>query len=82
MNEPQHWLVRPATIRLLWKLFIGVLAATVLVDLAVEHHGGLFGIDESFGFAAWFGFVSCVVLIALSKLLGVFLKREDSYYDE
>lgn len=75
-----HWLVRPATIRLLWVVFIAVLVLTVLGDLVVEHHPH-FGFDASFGFGAWFGFASCVALIAFAKLLGQFLKRPDTYYD-
>ncbi len=81
MAEPLHWLVRERTIKLLWKLFIAVLAATVLAEFVIEQHDGHFGIDETFGFSAWFGFVSCLVLVAVSKLLGVFLKRKDTYYD-
>jgi hypothetical protein len=54
-----HWLVRPETIKRLWRVFIVVLAVTVLFDLVVEHHPH-FGIDGTFGFGAWFGFMSCV----------------------
>ena len=75
-----HWLARSSTIRRLWIVFIVVLAATVLMDLAVEHHP-MFGLDGTFGFGAWFGFLSCVGLIAFAKALGVLLKRPDSYYD-
>ena len=58
------------TIRRLWIVFVVVLAATVLADLVVEHHP-YFGLDGTFGFGAWFGFVSCVVLIVFAKALGV-----------
>lgn len=78
MND--HWLVRESTIRLLWIVFVIVLAMTVLVDLFVEHHP-YFGLDGSFGFGAWFGFVSCAAMIAFAKLLGAILKRRDTYYD-
>jgi hypothetical protein len=79
--ESDPWLVRPATIRRLWVGFMVVLALTVLADLFVERHE-VFGVEASFGFDAWFGFVSCVLLIAFSKALGVFLKRSDRYYDK
>lgn len=79
-QNDDHWLVRPETIKLLWRAGIGVLAATVLGDLVVTHHPH-FGIDGTFGFAAWFGFASCVVLVAFAKGLGALLKRPDSYYD-
>jgi hypothetical protein len=78
MND--HWLVRQSTIRLLWIIFAVVLAATVLMDLVIEHHP-YFGLDGTFGFGAWFGFLSCVAMVAFAKALGAVLKRSDSYYD-
>ena len=75
-----HWLTRESTIKQLWLLFIAVLAFTVIADLFIEHHPH-FGIDGTFGFGAWFGFASCIVLIVLAKLLGAVLKRRDTYYD-
>jgi len=74
------WLVRPSSIRILWVVFIAILAGTVLADFFIDHHGE-FGVDGTFGFYAWFGFVSCVVLVFGSRLLGVLLKRRDDYYD-
>lgn len=76
----QHWLVRPGTIRVLWRVLVAVLALTVLVQLAwpVEGH---FGIDGSFGFNAWYGLATCAAMILGAKLLGALLKRRDTYYD-
>lgn len=74
-----YWLARPSTIRLLWVVFIVILALTVLADLFIDHHGD-FGIDGTIGFYAWYGFVSCVVLVIGSKGLSVLLKRKDDYY--
>jgi hypothetical protein len=79
MND--HWLAREGTIRWLWVVFVAILAATVLADLFVEHHP-YFGLDGTFGFGAWFGFVSCVALIVAAKALGAILKRRDTYYDD
>ncbi len=78
--DSDHWLVRPENIRLIWIVSIAVLAVTVLFDLAIESHPA-FGIEGTFGFGAWFGFVSCVILIVFSKALGALLKRPDTYYD-
>jgi hypothetical protein len=75
-----HWLTRPETIKRLWIVFIAILAITVLMDLAIEHHPH-FGIDGTFGFGAWYGFLSCVVMVLFAKGLGFFLKRPDDYYD-
>ena len=81
MNEPQdHWLVRPATIRKLWWGSGVVLALTVLAQLVVDVKG-FFGIDASFGFGAWFGFAACAAMVGIAKLLGVFLKRDEAFYE-
>ena len=76
----EHWLARESTIKRLWIVFAIVLVATVLMDLAVEHHP-YFALDGTFGFGAWFGFASCVVMILFAKALGAVLKRPDTYYD-
>jgi hypothetical protein len=76
-----HWLVRPATIRMLWVAFIVILALTVAADAFVSHDAH-FTFDGSFGFAAWYGFLSCVGLILVAKAIGLFLKRPDDYYRE
>ena len=75
-----HWLTRESTIKRLWVLFAILLAVTVLLDLVISHHP-YFGLDGTFGFGAWFGFVSCVVLIVAAKALGWVLKRPDTFYD-
>lgn len=78
MTKP--WLERPRTIRLLWIVFVVVLAATILAELFVDRHG-YFGMDGTFGFNAWYGLVTCVAMIVAAKALGVLLKRPDTYYD-
>lgn len=75
-----HWLTRESTIKRLWVVFALVLAATVLLDFLVVQRP-YFGLDGSFGFAAWFGFASCVAMIVFAKVLGGVLKRPDTYYD-
>jgi hypothetical protein len=75
-----HWLARPATIKGLWNAFIAILVLVVLLDPL--RHDAHFPLEALFGFGAWFGFLSCVVLILFSKGLGVFLRRGDTYYDD
>lgn len=83
MNDERqlHWLVRPRTIRILWGVLIFLLALTVLPNLWVHPHAE-FGIDGTFGFFAWYGFLVCVIQILLAKFLAIFLKRRDTYYDD
>ncbi len=79
MNEP--WLVKPENIKILWRVLIAILVLVVVPDFFIEHHPH-FGIDGTFGFGAWYGFLSCVVLVLFAKLLGAFIKRPDDYYDD
>ncbi len=83
MNEPQqtdHWLARPATIKLLWRIFIVVLVVLVLAQ-AFVYVKGYFGVDGWFGFGAAFGFLSCLAMVLFAKVLGYLLKRPEDYYD-
>jgi MFS family permease len=76
-----RWLYRPGSVRLLWIGFLIVLAATVAAGFAVDMHPH-FAFESLPAFFALFGFGACVVLVFGSKLLGVLLKRPDTYYDE
>jgi hypothetical protein len=82
-GKPQtdHWLARPATIRKLWIALIAFLALLLAGGAVFPVHPH-FRLDGSFGFAAWFGFASCVVLVLGAKALAIFLKRPDTYYDD
>jgi len=85
MNDPAeqqvHWLMRPKTIRLIWTVFIIILAFTVIAQLVIPVKG-YFGVDNWFGFAALLGFFSCVAMVLVAKLLGMILKRGDTYYHD
>ena len=47
----------------------------------VDYVIAIFYVLATAGFGAWFGFVSCVVLVLGSKVLSALLKRPDTYYD-
>ena len=81
MNEPNDdaWLARPESIQLLWRIFWAILALTVVLQLVVKVKGS-FGIDGWFGFGAAFGFLCCVAMVVVAKVLGYILKRDENYY--
>ncbi len=82
MSAPdRHWLTTPKAIRRLWILFAGILLLTLLPDLFIAQYDH-FGIEGSFGFYAWYGFLTCAAMVVAAKLLGKFLKRSDDYYDD
>jgi hypothetical protein len=35
-----------------------------------------------FGFHAWYGLLACAAMILVAKVLGMLLKRPDTYYEE
>lgn len=80
-EQDKHWLVRQSTIRLLWIVLISVLAILTLMDFVIEHHPH-FGLDGTFGFFSWYGFITCVAMVIFAKGLGFILKRKDTYYDQ
>lgn len=72
---------RPEVIRKLWILLYVVCGLTVLAEIFAHRHPH-FGFDGFFGFNAVLGFVSCAVLILFSKLVALFLKAREDYYDD
>ena len=75
-----HWLVRKGTIKLLWVLGLALLVYLVYLDRYLTPHPH-FGIDGSFGFHAWYGLITCIAMVLVAKLLGKFIGRKDTYYD-
>jgi hypothetical protein len=65
----------------LWRIFIAILALTVVAELFIEIHPH-FAVERLFGFNALYGFVACAALILIARGLGVFLKRPERYYDD
>ena len=84
--ERKHWLYRSENLPKLWLIQIVILVLALLPEFFVHHHPHFeqagFDLDASFGFFAWYGFLTCAGMVALAKVLGIFLKRRDTYYDE
>ena len=78
-NADDHWLARPTTIKLLWRVFAAVLVLTVLAQVVIGIKG-YFGVDGWFAFGAVFGFLSCLAMVLVAKGLGFVLKRNEDYY--
>jgi hypothetical protein len=86
MKDSRHWLYRPENWPKLWAIQIVILVLVLLPDVFIHHHAHfkpqVFSLDASPGFYAWYGFVTCAGMVALAKVLGIFVKRDESYYDE
>ena len=80
-RETPHWLVHPRTIMWMWRFGIVLLLGLTALDWVITPHP-YFGLDGTFGFYSWFGFATCAAMVVVAKLLGMFLKRPDTYYDK
>ena len=81
-TSPQrvHWLYRPENRPKLWAGLIVILVIAVVAQIFFPLHGW-FGVDSWFGFNAVYGFLSCAAMVLFAKLLGLWLKRPEGYYD-
>lgn len=86
MSEKKHWLYREENRIKLWLIQLLILALALLPEFFLHHHPHFeeqgMSIDASWGFFAWYGFLTCAAMVAAAKILGIFLKRKDTYYDE
>lgn len=80
-KKVHDWFDHPGNIRRLRIGFYVVLALLVLPDFFMHKHTLFSSVEGWPGFYALFGFISCVVIIVVSKLLGFALKRKEDYYD-
>ncbi len=73
----------PLYARRRWQLFIALLLLTVIADFLVTREHGEFFWEAWPGWSAFFGFISCLLIVFVSKFLGhrgKLMQRED-YYD-
>ena len=78
--EQTQWLMRPRTVKWLRRVGFAALILVVAADLWIHPHP-YFGIDGTFGFKAWYGFIACVLMVLVAKGIGIHLQRKDTYYD-
>lgn len=71
---------RPETIRWILRVFYLLCALLVAGDFLIHRHIYT-DIETIPAFYAIYGFVACVVLVILAKLLRVWLMRAEDYYD-
>ena len=85
-EKSKHWLYRASSIPKLWIIQGVILVLAVLPEFFVHHHPHFeaqgIHIDTSFGFHAWYGFLTCAAMVVGAKILGIFLKRKERYYEK
>ena len=84
-NDTKHWLYRKQNTIKLWAILVFILLLTLLPEFFIHHHYNFENqgvhVDGSWGFYTWYAFISCVIMVVLAKIIGLFLKRKEDYYD-
>ena len=85
-DNKKHWLYREENHYKLWLMQFFILILAIIPEFFMHHHAHFESkkllIDSGFGFFAWYGFLSCALMVVGAKLLATLIKRKDDYYDE
>ena len=79
-GEKTYWLDYKRNVDKVWWAVIAACALVFIGDAFYEKHSA-FGIEYVFGYYGLFGFVACVFLVLMAKLLRRILMRPEDYYD-
>lgn len=80
MKRIINFFEKPQNARKVRWAFFGILAFLIGLDLLAPKHPH-FSWEALPGFYAVYGFVSCVLIVAVSKILGkLWLQKEEDYY--
>ena len=71
---------KPRNVKILLVFFYLSLVVLLVIDFFVHKHAE-FPWEGYPDFFAAYGFISCVALIYIAKLLRLFVKRDENYYD-
>ncbi len=64
-------------------VFYAAMAFFIVLDFIIPRHHLEFPWDRVPGFSSVFGFISCVLIIIVSKALGkLWLQKKEDYYDK
>lgn len=81
MANKSGWFDKKENLVLFLRIFYASLVVLLVLDLFVDKHP-YFGFDGAPSFSAAYGFISCVLLVLIAKVLRVLLMREEKHYDE
>ena len=79
-GEKAYWLDDPRNVDKIVKALVVVCALLLLADLFYHKHVH-FAFEGWFGFFGIYGFVMCVALVLVAKLMRKVLMRPEDYYD-
>ena len=79
--EKKGFFDKPGNFRRFMTAFFISLVVLLVVDFFIAKHGH-YPWEDAPDFFAAYGFVSCVVLVLVAKVLRLIIKRPEDYYDK
>ncbi len=79
-DEPTWFQRRPNILKIIIGLYVAA-GLVVLLDAVYTKHVH-FPVEYIFGFYVFYGFVGCVILVLVAKLLRLGVMRPEDYWDE
>lgn len=64
-----------------FRLLLAVCVALLAADLVIHRHT-VHALEELTGFYAFYGFIACVSLVLLAKVMRRLLMRSEDYWDD
>ncbi len=80
MKKKHKFSGSPGKVKILPAIFFISLAVLLIVDFFIHKHAA-FDWEGWPNFFAAYGFVSCILLVYLARLLRFLVKRDEDYYD-
>lgn len=80
-TEKKHLFDNPRNVERLLRVFYATCILLVVVDFFVHRHI-VMAWEKLPAFYALYGFVACVLLVVLAKLMRKVVMRKEEYYDE
>lgn len=81
MQEKRGWFDKKENLVLFLRLFYVSLVVLIVLDFFVDKHPH-YGFDGAPSFSAAYGFISCVLLVLIARVLRMFLMKDEDYYDD
>ena len=80
-DNKKHLFDNPRNVERLLKGFYVICIILVIADFIIHRHTTM-GWEKIPAFYAIYGFIACVVLVVIAKLMRKVIMRKENYYDE